>query len=570
MNSKPQIIIIGLDAAVLTLVEPWVAEGKLPHLAALIKNGISGTLESVIPPLTPAAWTSFMTGKNPGKHGIYNFMEHQPDGYGLLFTSGANRRAETLWKIANQAGLTVGVMNTPFTYPPEKLNGFQISGLDTPSPASAFIHPPELRKEIEENLGPLKLDLRYLGFMTNFEKRAQVLDELKASDAQWRRLALYLLDKHPQDIMMFTFMSIDTIQHYFWHYMDKNHFYHDAEGAVLFQNAILECYQRLDATVGEIVQRLDDQATVLVVSDHGQAAVSDRTLCINRILAQSGLLVCKPAPFWKTLLERIVSPAYNFLRSKLTSAQKVAIARIFPKMRDSVDSMVTSYSNIDWSKTKAFCHEAWATPPSVSINLKGVKPQGIVEPADYEKVMKDVVAALQTVKDPRTNQPVIQKIYRRDEIYSGPFTDRAPDLTLEWWGESPFNTKPSLGSEAGEPPLKIEKPHPLRMSEWCGNHVLHGILVGRGPRLRSGVSCSGARLIDLAPTILALLGLPIPSDMDGRVLAEILDSQSQNWNYTNPKETSNFLPHEQEGDGYSQEEAELVEERLKNLGYLES
>jgi predicted AlkP superfamily phosphohydrolase/phosphomutase len=338
----------------------------------------------------------------------------------------------------------------------------------------------------------------------------------------------------------------------------------------LFQNAILECYQRLDATVGEIVQHLGNETTVLVVSDHGQAGVSDRTLHINRILAQAGLLASKPVSFWKTLIQRVMRPGYDLLRSKLTSAQKVAIARIFPKVRDSVDSVVTSYSDIDWSKTKAFCHEAWATPPSVSINLKGVKPNGIVEEADYEKVMKEVIAALQTVKDPRTNQPVIQKIYRRDEIYSGPFTDRAPDLTLDWWGDSPFNTKPSLSSEAGEPPLKIEKPHPLRMSEWCGNHVLHGILIGRGPRLRRGIRYSGARLIDMAPTMLALLDLPIPGDMDGRVLTEIIDSNHQKWSYTNTNGTSTPFRNENEGDGYSQEEAELVEERLKNLGYLES
>jgi predicted AlkP superfamily phosphohydrolase/phosphomutase len=568
MNS-PKVVIIGLDAAVSTLLEPWVAEGKLPHLAALMKEGVSGTLESVIPPLTPAAWTSFMTGKNPGKHGIYNFMEHERDGYGLLFTSGANRRAETLWQMANQAGLTVGVMNTPFTYPPEKLNGFQISGLDTPSSDSAFIHPPELRREIEENLGPLKLDLRYLGFMTNFEKRAQVLEELKASDTQWSRVALYLLERHPQDIMMFTFMSIDTIQHYFWHYMDKNHFYHDAEGAELFQNCILQCYQRLDATVGEIVQRLGRETTVFVVSDHGQAAVSDRTLHINRILAQAGLLAYKPVSLWKTLAQRILRPGYDFLRKNLTSAQKVAIARIFPKVRDSVDGVVTSYSDIDWSKSQAFCHEAWATPPSVSINLKGVKPAGIVEQADYEKVMAAVVKSLQAVKDPRTNQPVIRKIYRRDEVYSGPFADRAPDLTLEWWGESPFNTKPSLRSEANQPPLKIEEPHPLRMSEWCGNHTLHGILIGRGPQLRSEVRCSGARLIDMAPTIMALLDLPIPEGMDGRVLSEIIDPSHQKWSYT-PDRGEMAPPSQDKGDGYSKEEAELVEERLKNLGYLES
>jgi predicted AlkP superfamily phosphohydrolase/phosphomutase len=562
--SKPKVVIIGLDAAVTTLLEPWMKEGKLPNLAALVGQGIFGKLESVIPPLTPAAWTTFMTGKNPGKHGIYNFMEHAPEGYGLLFTSGANRRSETLWKLANDAGLTVGVMNTPFTYPPEKLKGFQISGLDTPSAESAFIHPPELKAELEKNLGPLKLDLRYLGFMTNFDKRAQVLGELKASDEQWSRIALYLLEKHPQDVMMFTFMSIDTVQHYFWHYMDPKHFYHDAEGAQLFRDAVLQTYQRLDATVGKILEKLDPETTVFVVSDHGQAAVSDRTLHINRVLSQAGLLHYKPVKASKAFLQKITGPIYNLLRSRLSSAQKVAIARILPKLRDNVDSMVTSYSDIDWSRTKAFCHEAWATPPSVSINLKGVKPEGIVEPADYEKILQQAEAALLAVKDPRNGQSVIHKIYRRD-IYSGPYSSHAPDLTLEWWGVSPFNTKPSLRSDEHLPPLRIEEPHPLRMSEWCGNHTLHGVLFAKGPKIRPGLRFDQARLLDMAPTILALLGLPVPDDMDGKVLSDLF-SESSDWSYTAGRGDVAAVAN---GNGYSEEESEMVEERLKNLGYLE-
>jgi len=270
----------------------------------------------------------------------------------------------------------------------------------------------------------------------------------------------------------------------------------------------------------------------------------------------------------RKLAQSILSPVYSLLRSKLTSAQKVTIARILPKLRNSVDGLVTSYSEIDWGKTKAFCHEAWATPPSVSINLKGVKAGG-GEQADYEKVIAMTINALQCVKDPRNNQPVIRRIYRRDEIYSGPYANRAPDLTIDWWGESPFNTKPSLRHEDHLPALKIEEPHPLRMSEWCGNHTLHGILIGRGPKLSRGLRYDGARLIDMAPTLLALLGLPIPENMDGRVLSEILDSSDRTWNFTSGRWENN-LPMGSKDDGYTKQEALLVEERLKNLGYLES
>src|SRR6059036_19158 len=153
MKKVPKVVVIGLDAATWTVIRPCMAEGKMPNLAKLMKAGVSGTLESILPPITPPAWTSFMTGKNPGKHGIFHFMEAQPGTYGLRYLNAASRRAKTVWRMLSDAGYTVGTMNIPFTYPPEQLNGFQISGMDTPSEKSPFIYPPELRSELVGLLG---------------------------------------------------------------------------------------------------------------------------------------------------------------------------------------------------------------------------------------------------------------------------------------------------------------------------------------------------------------------------------------------------------------------------------
>src|SRR3989454_5339778 len=129
----PRLLIVGLDAATFDLICPWIAEGKLPNLAALMKDGAWGRLASILPPITPPAWTSFMTGKNPGKHGIFHFVETERDSYAMNYTNGGSRRSPTVWKLLNAAGFSVGTMNIPFTYPPEALDGFQISGLHTPS-----------------------------------------------------------------------------------------------------------------------------------------------------------------------------------------------------------------------------------------------------------------------------------------------------------------------------------------------------------------------------------------------------------------------------------------------------
>ncbi|PYK24434.1 MAG: phosphodiesterase, partial [Verrucomicrobia bacterium] len=157
MKKVPKVVVIGLDAATWTVIRPWMAEGKMPNLAKLMKAGVSGTLESILPPITPPAWTSFMTGKNPGKHGIFHFVETEHGGYAMNYANATSRRSPTVWKLLNNAGYSVGTMNIPFTYPPEPLNGFQISGMDTPSETSPFIHPPELREELVKHLGGIQL-----------------------------------------------------------------------------------------------------------------------------------------------------------------------------------------------------------------------------------------------------------------------------------------------------------------------------------------------------------------------------------------------------------------------------
>ena len=193
MKKDPKVVIIGLDAATWTLIRPWMAEGGMPNLAKLMKEGVSGTLRSILPPITPPAWTSFMTGKNPGKHGVFHFIETAPESYAMNYANGGSRRSPTVWKILNAAGFSVGTMNIPFTYPPEALDGFQISGLDTPSANSQFVYPASLKRELVDHLGKINHDLRFLGNMSTDHRRAQVVAEMEKIDQQWAAVALYLL-----------------------------------------------------------------------------------------------------------------------------------------------------------------------------------------------------------------------------------------------------------------------------------------------------------------------------------------------------------------------------------------
>lgn len=544
----------------------------MPTLARLVKEGASATLESVRPPLTPPAWTSFMTGKNPAKHGVFNFLQSRDtSSYSAHYINGGHRRAATVFQLLNEAAFSAGTMNVPFTYPPEPLNGFQISGLDTPSDNSPFVHPPALHHELRNQLGAIQHDARWLGYMSTNERRARVLAELEKLDVQWTNAALYLLEKHPQDLMMFVFMSIDTVQHYFWQYMDPNHFLYDDNAEPRLRNAVRDVYQRLDAAAGHIIQSLPAETTVFVVSDHGGGPVADRVIYLNRYLAQLGLLNYSPKS--DSVRYRAASKAIRFgfsiLHNSLTSRQKAFLGRLLPKLRNKAQLSYTSFNTIDWNRTKAYCIEGVGFAyPHIRINLKGVKRYGIVDPAEYEPLCDFIIEKLRELKDPRTGKAVIAHVYRRDEIFQGPYAHEAPDLTLDWWSEdSLFSTKASFPEDTDKPPLVVRhRSASAKKSEWGGTHRRDGILIARGPNLRAGAELEKVQIIDIAPTLLHLFGVPIPQDMDGKVLAELFRPE---FIVAQPIQTGGTSGVSSRDSGYTDEERSKVEERLQALGYLE-
>jgi len=568
---KQKVFVIGWDSATWDLARPWIAQGKLPNLAKLIGEGVSGPLESVIPPLTPPAWTSFMTGKNPGKHGIFHFFEPKPGSYAMRYTNAGSRRSKTVWQLLSDAGRSVGTINVPFTYPPEQVQGFQISGMDTPSEKSPFIYPPELRAELEGSLGPISLELRFLGAMNSDEKHQKALEEMATIDRQWTNTASYLLEKHPVDVMMLTYMSIDTVQHHFWQYMDSAHFLYDPKAAQNFGNAILSVYERLDQAIGDFISRLPQGTAVFVVSDHGGGPVSDRTLYLNRYLAQLGLLKYREdtSSGLQKIQRALTKSLYRLLRGSLSSDHKKKLADLFPKLRERFEVAYTAYDNIDWTATKAYCSEVVASPPSIWINRKGSKPNGIVEDSEYEPLLALITEKLKALKDPRTGESVITTIYRRDEVFQGPHSGEAPDLVVDWWSGSGFSTNTSFPEEGHKPPLVIRERQPMKEPEWGGTHRRDGILVAAGGPVKKGAQINGARLMDMAPTLLYLCGQKIPSDMDGRVLVDLFEPE---FVANHPVLFEDTQPQDQNsgpGSTYSAEDAALVEERLKALGYIE-
>jgi len=566
--ATPRIFIIGLDAATWDLVEGWAGEGALRNIAELMGKSATGELESAIPPLTPPAWTSFMTGCNPGKHGIYNFMEPQEGAYGMRYSNAGSRKARTLWKALNEAGHSTGVVNVPFTYPPEKLDGFQVSGMDTPSEGSAFVHPAELKEELEGAVGKMNLEIRYLGAMSTDERRDAVLEGMRKLDEQWTRVALHTIEKHPCEVMMVTFMSIDTVQHYFWHYMDAGHFLHDAKGAARYGDAIKDVYRRLDESVGRILEKLPEDCTVLVVSDHGGGTVSDRRVYLNRYLARLGLLAYKEQA-GGGLASKAARGVYDAARGMLGSDQKKWLAHKFPALRERMENAATSFANIDWKRTKAYCSEVLAYPPSVFLNMKGERPEGTVEEGEREGLLGLLIEKLGELKDPRDGSAIIPRVYRREEVFQGECAGYGPDLVLDWWSGAGFAASPSLAEEIDRPALEIREREAMKTPEWSGTHRLHGILIARGPAIQPGARTKGARLVDMMPTILYLMGIEAPAGLDGRVLTEMVRPEYLRAHPVKVEGGEFAGRTETAATPYTADEAAEVEDRLKALGYVD-
>jgi predicted AlkP superfamily phosphohydrolase/phosphomutase len=567
-----KILIVGLDGADWNIVEPLVATGVLPNLAKIME-GTWGRLESTIPPVTAPSWTSFMTGKNPGKHALYHFIEPRPGSYGVRYTNARSRKAQTVWSMLSDAGKRVGVVNVPMTFPPEPVNGFMVSGMDTPDETAEFIHPKHLMDELRRQVGPIRLNTRYLGFMHTDARRQQVLDELEATDEQRLQMSCYLLDHEPVDVFMVVYGSPDTVQHYFWHYADPGHHRYDPTGAKTFGSAIEDVYRRLDRHIGTLMSRLDADGQVILVSDHGFGPTSSKIFYVNRYLAELGLLTYRRAPALGVggLVNSAVQRLDRLVRGSLSSEQKTRLARLFPSLRLKWEDSLTGIDAVDWSATRAYATEVLTFPSSISVNLKGREPQGTVEPGrEYREVIDFLTHRLLALKDPTTGRPLMRRVLRREEVYHGPHVESAPDLLLAWWEGDGFAGGRTRGrAMPGAPAVEEATGEQSTRAEWSGTHRINGIVAVRGAGVRAGRRLESASITDIAPTLLHLMGQSVPDDMDGRVLTDVFDDEFARRNPVTYRDSGGVSANGQHHETYSDEESEMVQKRLQDLGYVE-
>jgi len=533
-----RILIIGLDGATFDILNPLMKAGHMPNLAHLIETGTSGILESTKPPITPAAWTTFMTGKGPGRHGIVDFEKYDVKTNKLSFNSTYEIREKTIWEMLSEKGFRVGSINLPMTYPPRKVNGFLISGFETPSTDVEFTHPPQLKHDILARWPDYD-------YRSDWQRKAfggdalfqRNLDYIERSFEQGYELVTHCGDEYGWQVLMVLYKLVDNLQHKAWKYVDPK-----TAGRYPRRAAMAaRCFEKLDETIGDLSRYArKNNALILIMSDHGHGSLDGKAQP-NALLQQWGYLKTK---------------------GRLTQAgirSHRIIDRVLGKTtkRFAVNLGIEHDVALDWSRTRACVMHA-GMYGFLYISLKERQPNGIVEPNDYERLRNELREKFLAVTATQPNGETIRvfpEVHRTEELYHCKREEQPwlPDLLLV--------PHPGLAVVR-----KIRGSRPVRwysMSRMEGTHRIEGILIANGPHVYQGQTIH-AQIADIAPTLLATLGLRVPQDMEGSVLSDLFET----------KPTIEFEPPEEievteAEEVYSEKEKEALTKRLADLGYLE-
>jgi predicted AlkP superfamily phosphohydrolase/phosphomutase len=553
-GARRRVFVVGLDAATFDLVRPWAEAGVLPTVARLLREGTHAALRSTLPALTPPGWTSAATGRNPGKHNVFNFYKGTAGGLGSTPVTLGDLRSPRVWDIAAQQGLRSCVLHMPLTYPPQPIPGVMISGIMTPKGAEDFVSPPELKAELAARIPGYRLEVDAAaltrGDLDAFRGDAFDLQRVQTEEV------LHLLGSEDWDLFWVMFHTLDKLQHFFWRYMDPAHPAYPGPGK--YQHTIRDFHVAFDRSLAAFLERLPAGTSVVLLSDHGSAPLHTY-FCVMNWLADQGLLTLHPEAATRRGLAAAGVDSRAIVRG-LRRAGLGWVPRLVPRaVKRAVPQALTAFGKvqgrIDWSRTRAYCPSAPGS--GLWINLRGREPQGIVEPgAHYEETLAELRERLLAFRDPATGEPVVTGVHRREEAYHGPYCDNGPDLLIE--------TARTVCMVEGLG-LRALMPAGRGPEERTGNHARDGVLALCGPEVRAGVELPLAAIEDVAPTVLHLLGLAVDADMDGRVLVEALTAEAA----ARPV-TVAATPYTIESNGfhYSAEDEARIQEQLEGLGYV--
>lgn len=504
-----RLLVVGWDGATFDMVDPMLAAGRLPNLAALVARGRSARLASTTVPISSAAWVGAVTGKGPGETGVYSFFEPKGDGtYDVRVISSESNRAAPLWRILTGHGIGVNVIGVPVTFPPEPVLGTLVSGMLSPL-AGGFAWPPSTARMLSER-----------GFVPDLGiwRENQELSWPRVSEqlALKEQFVLERLRERDWSFSMVVFKNLDVVSHRAY------------DGRL--DTDVARLMEALDATLGKMVAEVGSDTNVVLLSDHGFAAYP-RAFNLHAWLVQEGLSV-----------PRRGTDVGGTDGGPLAEARALEYAR--------------RLATLDLPSTRAFATTCEGNYGSIRLNRRGREPEGPVGEAEAEELIEALRARLLEASADDGGRPCVVDVVRGAELYPGPYVDIVPDLIVE--------TRPDVLVVAN-----THAPVHARHERRFPDHARLGILVLAGPSIAPADERSDASIFDLAPTALHLLGQPVYREMRGRVLDEMLDVGQAPRLLDEADDPALEALRSRGSSPYSPEELEELTERLRSLGYTE-
>jgi len=569
--TKPRVLIIGLDGMTFSVMKPLTQQGVMPTCRSLMERGSWGTLMSTVPPVTGPAWVSFATGKQPGNHGVFDFFKPtKADNKAGISRRVINARevdGKTLWQILSEAGKTSIVMNVPVSYPAAPIKGVMLADMLSPHKGGDFSWPRDLIPTLEPKLGEYTITVNWQGYSAS--NPAQFIDDEIKCERQRTKYCLHLMDEYPDwDLCFPCFTETDRMMHALWNYLDPKE-REKLKQAGKYSQAVMdkvhEFYRQQDRMIAQLLEKAGPETAVFFASDHGFGPLYGKVM-VNTFLAQKGLLVVNQMKIRQALALIFLRKAwYKFLKTiGFQKWTRQRLARRAARQSGGRTFYDVFYESIDWEKTKAYM--ASNTEGGLYLNVKGRGlygphvDHGCIEPRDYEKVRGEIIEALREIRHPDTGRPMLSYVEVREKVYSGKYVDRAPDIVFflddgEWIADF------SLGKGA------------FRKADWktgSGMHRMEGCFLACGPGIRHNPNIT-TDIFNVVPTILAYLGLPIPTDMDGKFIREAF---TEDWLAAHEVKYAGSSSQEGKGWGEGQDvfnegEEQVLVDRLRGLGYLD-
>lgn len=524
-------VLLGLDGATFRILNPLMERGIMPFLKNVASRGVRAVLMSTPNPLTPPAWISMTTGRPPGHHGIFDFIwseEREKDHYFTLYNF-RDIRCETIWERVSRHGGKVCVLNFPMTSPPPNVRGVVLPGLVSWKHLRLNVHPREVYDELKSIEG---FDVKKLAWDFELEKKAELgVPENEWEDwirfhiereHQWSAVVRHFVSKREFDLLAVIFDGMDKLLHVAWRLLDLQEACNLTQEETRVRDLCFEYFRRLDDALREIVQLCDQRTRFFIASDHGFGP-SWLVFRVNTWLHDQGWLT------WREDLD-----ADEVTRAKIKKLTEKHFVRL------------------DWGRTLAYAKTSASNGIYIRVAQEG-RPGG-VRPEAYESFRRELIDRLRQIKDPETGTPIVKNILLKEEAFSGPHNQHAPDLTLVMADHSFISTR-NLS------------PAVVRRAQVAGTHYPEGIFLASGPNVRQGVSLERLRITDVTPMLLYSLGVPLPEDFDADIPDGVFEPSLMQ---TQPVLRSSAV--ESQGSVAQRrnvEEDEEVYKQLRALGYIE-